>query len=476
MPDPTPVYRAGMSSVVLGAAASAAAGIASLWLLNRLLGKDDFGGYAFAMNAVFLFAIVATLGLDRAVLLRVAGLAGPRGPLRGTAMARQAATAVSLASLGVILLFLLASAAIPSASGFWMGALAVVILPVALTGLLRAWLQANHRTPEAAILSAIADVARAALLGLAFLMAAGRDGVIAAVILGACTPLAVTALRVRSSERRRLPKGLSRSDVAAGILLMLQNLSVAGMRYIDLFLLGLLTTGAITADYAVAGRLAAMADLGRLSLKSTFTPRVRRHLRDGDREAIAREFHALRLAAFAFAMLVAAVFAVFGLPILEFFGPYASAYGPLLLLAAVAVLAAGTGMHSSYLVMSGEVAWSAGLRVGSLACLAVAIAMAAPRHGALGAAFAMLAVQGVVNVLAVMLLRRRAGFAAVRPAAAALVALSVAALSLGALGLLHPLAVGAALLGVTALALALEREAWRDFGQLIVSRPGASGR
>jgi O-antigen/teichoic acid export membrane protein len=457
--------------MVLNSALAAMSGLAALWFLTRMLTKEMFGAYSVAMSAVFLAAILATMGLERAMLLRIAGLGGPPGVLRGTGLLVRAGVAVAVMACLIAALLTAGAGPLVQAGAMtdlalWLPALAVAVVPLALTGLAQGWFQANHQAPAAVILPGLSDIARAGFIGLAYALAGGVAGVKLAVVAGSMLPLAVAAVWAMRAPRRRAPRRLLRGDFRNGAFFMLQNLTVTGMRYVDLLVLGLLASGSVTADYAVAARLAAATDLGRSALKPTFTPRVRRHLRNGDPGRLAREYHALRLGGLAFSLLAAAAFAAAGKPLLGLFGPFESAYGPLLLLVAVHVMSAGTGMHSSYLSMSGEVVWSAAIRMGSLVALVLLILALAPAYGALGAAFAMFAVQAGVNLLSVLLLWRIRRFVAVPLIPAVLLTAAVVLLVAGAMGGVAPPLVGAGLMVLAAMSVLAERSARRDLIQL----------
>lgn len=474
----TPGYSLGAAAMLLNRVLAAFSGLAALWVLSRMLSKDMLGAYSVAMSAVFLAAILATMGLERALLLRIAGLGGPHGVLRGTGLLAKAGGAI--AAMACLVAALLAAGAGPLVQAgamaelaIWLPALAVAVIPLALTGLVQGWFQANHLAPAAVILPGLSDIARAGFIGLAFALSGGIAGVQMAVVAGSTLPLLVAVAWALRAPRRRSPRRLQRGDFGNGAFFVLQNLTVSGIRYVDILVLGLVTSGSVTADYAVAARLAAATDLGRIALKPTFTPRVRRHLRNADPDRLAAEFHALRLGGLVTALLVAACLAAAGPWLLGLFGPYGSAYPPMMVLIAGYVVAAGTGMHSSYLTMSGEVRWSTLIRLGSLAALVPLLALLGPAYGALGAACAMLAVQAGVDAVSVRLLWRRRGFMAVRPVSVAMLATAVALLVTAAAGVVSPALAGLGLTATAVAAVLAERGAARGFINLLRQTKGA---
>jgi O-antigen/teichoic acid export membrane protein len=97
--------RPARSAYLVGALAMAgartvgvAAGFASLWLLSQILAKDMLGGYAFAFNVVLLASNLATLGLERSLLLRIAAEPGDGRTLGGGRLALETLLLVTAAA------------------------------------------------------------------------------------------------------------------------------------------------------------------------------------------------------------------------------------------------------------------------------------------------------------------------------------------------------------------------------------------
>lgn len=407
-------YLAGALAVGFSKIASAGAGLAGLWFLTQILSRAEFGGYAFAMSVVMLLSLFGTFGFERVLMLRIAGSPPRPGTLRGTGLLRK----TMVLGLGLSLLLaaglwaaaepIVALGALPEAT-FWLGALAIAIVPMTISALMQVWFTANHRVAEAVGLSGLVDATRASFLGLVFLAGGAPAHVAAAVAAAACLPLVVLSLRARG-DRRRAPHRLAASDFSYGLMFLVQRVSVQGMRQLDLVLMGFLALSTATADYAVAARIAALCDIGRLSLKPTFTPRVRRYLSLGQPERARGEYHSARLIGMMVAMAGAAAFAAVGPILLGLFGNYQGAYAPLVVLAAGYIVNAGTGMHASYLAMSGEVLLSALLRATGLGLFVAMFVWLVPQHGALGAAFGLLVTIITINAASLWLLYWRTGF------------------------------------------------------------------
>jgi len=469
---PRRAYLVGAAGVAAATAASAVAGFASLWLLTRILPKEMFGGYAFTMAVLGLLAGVATLGLDRSLLLRIARRAVRPGTLRGAGLIRRILVLSQIVAAGFAILMAvlagpLVEAGMLAEARFWFPAMAAALLPLSASMILQAWYQSNHQVGTASVMPGVSDLARCCLLGLVLVLGLGAAGVAAAAVLAAVVPVAYLALRARGRSLKA-PSLLGRSDLLKGGQFLTMRLANQGMQQIDMILIGLLLGGAATAEYAVAVRLAIFADYGTKALKPTFTPRIRAAI--AARADTARaEFLRIRDAAFALGLAAAIGLAVLGQPLLALFGGYGGAWPLLMIVAAGHTVNAGFGMHVSYLAMHGEVGWSSILRVAGLALLTGLALWLVPVFGPVGAAVAMLATQLAMNVAGAGLAWRLTGLVSIDAAQGILLAVAVAALMAGAAAYLPPMAVAAALSAVIAALT------WRNGGWRAISGRGDAG-
>ena len=452
----TPIgYLLGAAAVATSHTAGAVAGFFSLWLLARILSKEMLGGYAFASAVVALVSLIATLGLDRSLLLRIAPLPERSDCLHGGGLAARVtiltALAGSLLALGLALSAapFVSHGALPEAE-FWFPALSVAVVPMVTTMMLQVWYQANHRVPISAAMPGIADLLRSLLFAVVFVTGLGALGVAAAATLAAAAP-AVILIYHAWRRTRASPRHFGHGDLASGLQFLVLRLSNQGMRHIDLLMMGLLATGAGTAEYAVAARLASVTDYGRAALIQSFSPRVRRWLSSGGFTAAFREYDNVRCVSLAVALSVSAGFVLIGRPLLQLLGHFEAAYTPLLLLAASYIVTAGFGMHSSYLAMAEEVGWSALMRVVALAIFVGLNLALIPHFGAAGAALATFTTQGFINTAGAALTNHFTGLQVVDSTVALIIILATVAVGLAAFEKAPPYFCAA----VLALALAL---------------------
>ncbi|MEM8958183.1 MAG: oligosaccharide flippase family protein [Pseudomonadota bacterium] len=441
MRDARRSYLSGAALVWAARMASFASGFASLLLLTRILSQQMFGAYSFAMSVVLLLGLLSVLGLDRALLYRIASAAPATGVLKGTGLAlRVSAASAAFSGIVVVLLWVFAprieAAGAPLGSAFWLAALAAATVPFALTRILASWMQANHRVAIGIIVTAISDAARAGLFGLVYLLGGGQAAVAGAVVASAALPTAILVAMALRLGRRRAPRRLVSGDLSKGSLFLTQRIANEGIRRLDLILLGFASTGVEVAVYAVASRLGELTEFGRVAFKPTFVPRARRHIASGNHDSAQREFRDAQLAATMIALAAAAAFALLGLPLLTAFGDYSGAYATLLIIAAGYLALTGCGMSATYLAMSGEVFLSAALRVSALVIASVLILLLAPAHGALGCAVAIFAARMLVAIASLAVLWHVTGFCGLRLPGALGLIVAVALLLAGGFGLL----------------------------------------
>lgn len=409
-------YLSGAMAATFSFAASGIAGIVSLYFLVQILSKEDFGAYSFAVNVMILAALLATLGLERALLLRLAPLHTPEGKLLGRSVFWRTCRITTLAAalIGAAIWGLVAGSAswvTADLGSWWIAALVPSLLPMAVLALARAWFQANHRTGDAAVMPGIADASRAAMIASVFALGLGKAGIAAAFCLSSMLPLAILWARARGKSEAA-PADLSRSDIQRGLVYSLQRIADIGLYLIDIIIIGLVATDVVTAEYALAARLAAMTDLGRLAMTATFTPRARLHHHANNTTALAREYRKARLSSYAVACCVTVALLLFGSAVLTFFGDFAVSFGPMLVLASGYLFNAASGLHASYLAMTGEVMLSAVIRIVGLTGAVLGLTFLTPQFGSMGAAIVITAAMSGINAMSMLLLWRRTGFRA----------------------------------------------------------------
>ncbi|MEM7528298.1 MAG: oligosaccharide flippase family protein [Pseudomonadota bacterium] len=399
--------------------AGAVAGAVSLLILGQLLEKAALGGYVQAFAVAALAGVLATLGLDRALLMHVAPRADGGGALLGAGLAVRTLLCAALAALAVSL-GLLASAEPLSAAGFeavasWLPMAACLVPIVASVSLTRSWLEANHRAERSNAMQGIADVSRCLLFAVVLWLGLGPFGVGAAAVFAGCLPLLIPIMVLRGAGRITAPDRLNWSDLGAGLRHVPTRLCMIGARMLDVVIIGLVLPPAVVAEYAVATRLAGLCELIHLALLPTFQARARHAIAAGNEDLALREYDAARLAAVLAALAGATMLVFFGHWVLAAFGEFTQAYPALLILAAAQVVRAGTGPFMPLLTAQGMLGAPLLLQGTGLIILVLLSPMLAAHGGLEGGAAATAIMIVTVAVLGTCTVGIRTSFRLVRP-------------------------------------------------------------
>ncbi|MEM1129278.1 MAG: hypothetical protein AAGH83_02035 [Pseudomonadota bacterium] len=370
-----------------------ASGALSLWLLTQILSKEAIGGYLAMFSITLLASLLATLGLDRALLLRIAPRPTRQGVLRGAGMWMRVTAVAILAGIVVAIgLNMLRLAFFPdSAVAQWMPVMSLAI-PIAATSLLlRSWFEANHRAATAHAMPGIVDASRCLLFVLLLFAGLGANTVAWCVVAAVSIPIFV--LGILSSRQTRLiaPKHLTAGDFGSGAQRVVERMAMIGLFQIDLIIMGLLLVGsAMTAEYGIAARLAAFVGMGTNALDAPFAARARRYIVANDIRGALHEFETARVSSLAVALTICSGVAVLGPFVLSLFGDYGGSFAPLLMISSSYIILAAFGAQASFLAMTGEVTYSMILRVVTIAVLTALLIYAIPRFGVFGAAASLL--------------------------------------------------------------------------------------
>ncbi|WP_433989478.1 hypothetical protein SuNHUV7_41200 (plasmid) [Pseudoseohaeicola sp. NH-UV-7] len=456
-------YLAGAAAVGLSSALGAGAGFVSLFLLTRILTKEDVGGYAFAFSLLQLLSFITIWGSDRYILLNVAQYPPQQGVLLEVRLALRLALIASLAAFGtgiglwVAADALVAAGAIETAA-FWVPALAFALVPMSASTIFIAWFRANHRAALSSLMYGLTDVSRAILFACIFLLGAGSKAIAAVVVLSSFTPLLALGLVARGQAHADLCSTENPTKTRP-LFNVLGKLATYGLRIFDIILVGMFSDAETTAIYAVAARLAVFCALGSEAMQPSFAPRARGHIVRGDATQSQLELHRARAAALLLTLTVAGCLTLVGPMLLGLFGGFEASFAPLLVLMAGYVLASGAGLLISMLSMSEEIVASTMIR---LAALGVFFATAVPLiqwHGASGAAAAFAVAQLAVISSTVVFSRAKLGFWALDIVSGSITCMATAVLFLAAAGHLSSLAAGVLVLAAIPVLLVADSHA-----------------
>ena len=453
-------YVTGTAAGLVARGVSLVSGVGNLWLLTQILAKEEFAGYVFVFALLTWLSMLGTAGLDRTVLYRLSQLDAAPGSLVGGSSIAGALIVVLPVSTAVAIVVALGTCFrdlghLPGL-GFWLAALAPVVVATCLGRIFEAWFWARGRIAASLLVPATGDMARTIGLAVAFFLLPASTGVALAVNVAAVVPLLVW-LYVAPLDSLRRPTFFDREDLAYGVKAMLSKATNQGTHQLDVILIGILATATATADYAVAARLAAAVNVVKGLLATVLTPRLGRYRATGRRNAVLREFNQVRLIGLAAALVGASLFAGAGGPLLAIFGEYGESYPILMILIAGYVVSAGFGSNAAFLTIAGHAGWTLAARIALLLGIVGLNLVLIPMMGAMGAALSMAIGIAAVNVLLCVIIWRLDRLPTISPA---LVALLIVACSLLFLCGFHLLSGPVAALGLGALASLLLAAKW----------------
>lgn len=386
-------------------------------LLARLLGADDYGLYVLALGAGALFAGVAGLGLDDAMVRYVAIQAsrGDRSGVWGTLRIGIGVSTVVAVAVGAVLY----AAATPISTGLFdepllaplLRLMALAVPFLTLSNVLNGISRGFERTDVTALSeNVVQSLVRVGLLGL--LAVVGRfDVVLAVVVFGiADVAASVTMLLLLGRAGWTLRAAVhepARADVrplvAFALPLWLSGLLRQSRNRIASILLGVSTGVASVGVYAVAEKVTLVGHVALVSVYAAVKPVLARLHDQGDRDGMAHLYRTASRWTLACYLPFFVVVVLLAEPLLGLFGArFRDGATALLLLATAELVGAATGVCGSMIDMTGHTRAKLANAVVFTVVLVGGAALLVPRHAVLGAATASLLAVSAANVLGLL--------------------------------------------------------------------------
>ncbi len=171
-------------------------------------------------------------------------------------------------------------------------------------------------------------------------------------------------------------------------------------------MIGMLATSAGVAEYAVARKLAELAEIGNRLLAPVFTPRMRYALIHDDKEGLSKEYAQNRFIAGFVSLGLLTIYFIIGKPLLGIFGDYVQAWPILLILVGGFVLGNLHGASGRYLNMNGYANMTLLTTIVLLILVVILNYLMIPIWGPIGAALSTaIAILLVNNIIAYMIWR-----------------------------------------------------------------------
>lgn len=455
--------------------AAIASSFVALWLINRILDKDQFGSYSFTLETIALVSIFATAGLDQSILYRLSKTRPEPGVFQGGSQVAWVLRRVFVVSLGLVLLadlfalFFAPRSDLPGLMG-WFFALSLVIPLTSITRVFTSWYQSQGQVDRSLVVPRLTEISLAVMFLIAWLWIPTEGAVALMVVLSALLPVIVWFVL---TPRGTLvdPKPMPHGDAGYGFNMLLTFAADQGVRRLDLIMIGILSTAVFAADYAVAVRLVALTTLGNELLGAVLTPRMGQYLEEGNIKELEREYDLVRSLTVAVGLAVAAVYVGFGDFVLGFLGDYEEARPVLLILSAAFIVKMGFGANGRYLNMSRRAGWNLSTTVVLLIVMAGMNLVLIPTYGATGAAIGTLVSFAAVSTIQSLVIWFKDRFPTMHFEAIAILAVTVGTLLASAYSVLGAVP---AMLILIALSIISGRGGWPIARRAIASMKGAN--
>lgn len=369
---------------------------AEIYFLNALLGKDIYGDFVFALTMILTASMVLANPFRSYVLFR-SRTSDPYALTRYVFLLSLVSGTVLSVAILVILYF---GPDIGKPHMVIWAMVLVWIIPVEIArNVLSAFFQSKQNIRAMVFFNSVAPhLCRMA--GLAVIWFLNLDNMIfvmAVYWMAASMPLIVMMARHKLYPAFSSLLCIKKDAVYIAHMICTQIVQQAS-RIIDLFLVGILLTSAVTAEYAVAAKFAAVLFIGKQMTEHLLTPRLH-----GDNVAsLRREYDMTRDFGVLITLTGIVGFACLGRYILPVFGNYGQNTSQIFfLLSAAALCRTATGCSGEYLAMKGHSAWVLGTNFAAMVAAGLTAFIAMPVWGAHGAATAAVIGAATGNIGAV---------------------------------------------------------------------------
>lgn len=401
-PEPTGGVSARQTLAVLFVNTIGAAGIIGLTLvLAHTVGAQGLGGFQFAWAWIDLFVIVALLGVDK-LAQRVVAVCVTReqwGTLRGFMRFGDTLAVVLsllLAAAGAAVCIMLRGQVEPVMTGCLL--IAMAALPWRALVIFRRGLMIGLGKPALGQLPEMLIQPGLTLAGVGLLWWLARDSLTGPTAVACSVAAAVAAWIIAMTLVRRAVGGrtlgsgpvyVRRAWMSAALpMFVIASLGLVNTRA-DVIMLALFKGASAAGVYTAAMRVAELLRFAMMAVNPVVAGKFARLHDADDATALQRVLtHATRMV-FVPALVIAVLLAVFGVPILRFFGEgFSAGYAALIVLSAGILINLTAGMIETLLMMTGHGrAAMMGFAMSTAVNLALNFALI-PRFGLVGAATA----------------------------------------------------------------------------------------
>ena len=360
----------------LGFCIRLAARLPFLFIAGRIYGAEALGRFAYAVLIVEFAAQLATLGLKRGLAQQLAHTDKPHVCVAWDALL--VAALGSIVCMGILMLFPQAMFPNSEITGLeWL--LPITIIALAWSDIMLAALAYRNDVTSTVRARAIVEPITISVAALAWAFISTRDGLIISYVLSMVAALAASIIPFAKSYG--VARGW-RPQPAALWKMARRNMPVAaadavewGSRRVDIAVLGLFFSPYVVGIYYVAQNVASLPAKLKTSFDPILGPVIARNLKDGDKQAVAKQVRQVGFWVIGAQLGVALALAIPGEAVMGLVGPvFVAGTAALAFLLAAEVVAAMAAVseaaliyvarHRNMLLSIGMLVLEAGLAVG----------------------------------------------------------------------------------------------------------------
>ena len=367
------------------------AAIGVVWLLNAILGKEEFGLF------MIVFALYYILAEGVANLFQSLILYHEASDDDVHSTPKIAGTCLTYGFiLGSLLAFGLYALSAPLAGWMdkpeallWFQYLGSFIPFQVLMILLGSLYRARQRVPTMIFFQEfLPSFVRFTGLGVMWTLGIDPFHIVSIYILSYLIPFAILYAQAPLMPRFDV-RVFTLWDVRYALQSMVSQVVNKSSRNIIIVVLGVVGSAALTAEYTIASRIAQLLNLPKQAIAQLQVPRFRNFLKNKDLHSLKNEYDTARIVMFLATLFGVLGILVLGETLLGAFGDYAIATPILMVLAIGSLIHAAFGIVGGYIIMAGYAGWGLFWNSVSLIVLCIATTLFVPVMGGVGAAWAM---------------------------------------------------------------------------------------
>lgn len=414
------IFLSGVVSLTLRSL-GLAIGLVSHVVLSRMLGAAEYGAYSIAMSWSMILVVLATFGLDQAVLRFTPIYVQENKPSLLIGLLAHVIRILFLSSLLVFLVVLMAVWLSHSALGetrvvgaIW---LSLLVCTLAYLSVFSTFLRGLR---EIFLSQFFEQILRPGLLvtiaGVAFFYGWQLTSETALAITTASTFVALMAAsyfiyrNFYQGKQSIKPENRHREWIGMGVPILMIAIVQQSMAQLSIIVLGWVWGTENAGYYAAATRLATFVPFALVAINSIVAPMISAAYHRKDYDELARiAAHSSRIS-LCCALVVSIILFVLGDRILRAFGPdFDNAWYALVILLVGGIINAGTGSVGYFMTMTNNHRASLYVYATAFVVCAAAAYILIPGLGMVGAAAAASSANAMVNIAQYLLVRRRLG-------------------------------------------------------------------